>query len=250
MNKVNMKIIKLVLFCILLPIFFQVQQVNATSGYPYESSRKGLADSWGFITKNCTSYVAWKVNQSGTTFNNWLEKGRFGNAHNWDDNAKKIGMKVSTTPAVNSIAVWEINKGGAGGYGHVAWVEKVNSDGTIEISEYNWNGGDGKYNYRRVAKANLPSAYIYVKASKATVTEVTQTAPVSNTTVNSGGTSTITSSTSFPMPANSTGCSAATVTISSRTISANQKYSCQTNLVRVKPDSKFLKWSEVRLKGS
>jgi surface antigen len=43
---------------------------------------------------------------------------------------------------------WEANSGGAGTAGHVAWVERINSNNTVFLSEWNWNYGDGLYNER------------------------------------------------------------------------------------------------------
>ena len=42
---------------------------------------------------------------------------------------------VNSTPAPNSIAIWPASYPGS--YGHVAWVESVNSNGSINITEYN-----------------------------------------------------------------------------------------------------------------
>ena len=64
-------------------------------------------------------------------------------SHGWDggtwaDRATQAGFVVDTTPAVGSIAVWDRNRGGALQWGHVAYVERVNADGTFMVSEYNW----------------------------------------------------------------------------------------------------------------
>ena len=52
----------------------------------------------------------------------------------WASSAQRYsGIWVDNTPAANTVAV-----SGYGGYGHVMWVESVNPDGTLNISEYNW----------------------------------------------------------------------------------------------------------------
>jgi surface antigen len=70
--------------------------------------------AWG----NCTwwSYAMRKWADSPIP-NNW------GNANTWDDNARAQGYVVNHTPAVG--AIFQTDAGG-GGYGHVAYVIKVN----------------------------------------------------------------------------------------------------------------------------
>lgn len=56
----------------------------------------------------------------------------------WLNRATQEGLTVNKTPAVGCVAVWgnvdNINKG------HVAFVYKVNADGTIYTAESEWNG--------------------------------------------------------------------------------------------------------------
>lgn len=100
-----------------------------------------LIDSWGMYNRECVSYTAWKVAASGRYMPYW---GGIGNANQWDDNARAMGIPVDTHPQPGDVAVahW-------GYYGHVMYVESVNSDGTINISQYNYlanpNMGWGQY---------------------------------------------------------------------------------------------------------
>jgi surface antigen len=66
-----------------------------------------------------------------------------GNAYQWAYGARASGWVVSATPKVPSIIVLQPGVQGAGGYGHVAIVERINSDGSVYASNYNWyaNGG-------------------------------------------------------------------------------------------------------------
>jgi surface antigen len=98
-------------------------------------------DPWLFYKRNCTSYVAWKINEAGKTFSNGTGGGQFGNAENWDDNAQAIGWTVSATPRVRSVGV---KNGPGSSLGHVAWVEKVNASGTVKRVRVQLR------NYRRV----------------------------------------------------------------------------------------------------
>ena len=49
----------------------------------------------------------------------------------------------------------------AGGYGHVAYVENVNSDGSVEVSEMNYNGGPFSVSERTIS-AGEASSYNYI----------------------------------------------------------------------------------------
>ena len=56
---------------------------------------------------------------------------QWGDAKNWDNVAKQIGITVDENPAVGSVA--QTDQGGAG---HVAYVTGVQGD-TISIEDYN-----------------------------------------------------------------------------------------------------------------
>ncbi len=66
----------------------------------------------------------------------------FGNAQSWGVSASALGYWVDNTPRhVGDIVVFSPGQQGADSYyGHVAIVEKVNEDGSIEISESNVEG--------------------------------------------------------------------------------------------------------------
>jgi surface antigen len=139
-----------------------------TSQYPYGNARIAnctatcYPDEWGFCKKNCTSYIAWKINSTGgsNSFTNRMNGGKWGNAYNWDDNASRLGITVNNTPSVGAIAQWN-EKEVAGGLGHVAYVEKVNSDGTVNVSEYNFSN---KCGYGERSNKRAPR-YIHINPS-------------------------------------------------------------------------------------
>ncbi|HSW66078.1 MAG TPA: CHAP domain-containing protein [Bacillota bacterium] len=91
-------------------------------------------DQWGYEFRNCTSYVAWKESQWGVADNKLTG---LHNGGQWYDYAPS--SERSTTPRAGDAAVVPGNPG------HVAFVESVNSDGSITVSEYNHdthgNGG-------------------------------------------------------------------------------------------------------------
>ncbi len=109
---------------------------GGTGSYPWANAPwpNSISDPWGMYKRQCVSYTAWKVSNSGRYMPYW---GGRGNAKQWDDNARAAGIPVDTNPRVGDVAV-----SNAGTYGHVMYVEAVHSDGTISISQYNanWTG--------------------------------------------------------------------------------------------------------------
>ena len=80
----------------------------------------------GYVCQ-CTSYAGWKVKERyGIIISAW------GNAKNWGNTASRYGYRVDHIPEAGSVAYST-----SGPYGHVMWVESVNSNGTINLSEYN-----------------------------------------------------------------------------------------------------------------
>jgi surface antigen len=138
----------------------------ATGGYPYADAvcsvrpqgdgscssstwtlNGSSADPRGYVYRNCTSYVAWKLGQGGYT----MPRGA-GNANNWDDFFRARRVAVNGTPAVGAIAQTD-----AGDFGHVAYVEAV-GNGTVTVSEYNVPFPYGTY-HTRIVTAN---SFVYV----------------------------------------------------------------------------------------
>jgi len=118
-------------------------------------------DEWGFCIKNCTSFVAWRMNRDfgNGLFFNGMRGGRWSNAANWDDNAKNLGILVDDNPIPGAIAQW--NEGEIGGCcGHVAYVEAVDKEaGKITISEYNYD--PCSYGERTLELKDIPR-YIHI----------------------------------------------------------------------------------------
>lgn len=121
---------------------------NCGGGYPgwlCNAPMDSIIDPWGMYNRECVSYTAYKVHadylagRNGRDMPYW---GGRGNANQWDDNARAMGLRVDRTPEPGAIAV-----SNAGYYGHVMYVESVNDDGTFNISQYNaaW---DGRYSTR------------------------------------------------------------------------------------------------------
>jgi len=112
------------------------------SGLPDDQVYK--ADQWKFYKCECTSYVTWKLNQDGIDFKNHYKGVRFSNAKNWKNAAQNVSIPVSDIPRIGDVAWWD-SSGKYLKHGHVAYVESVNADGSVNISEYNEKGA---HNFR------------------------------------------------------------------------------------------------------
>jgi surface antigen len=76
----------------------------------------------------------------------------YGNAgYNWVSAAQAEGKSTGSTPQPGAVAVTD---------GHVAYVEKVNSDGSYVVSEMGWNYQAGNYNQRTVQPGSF-GGFIY-----------------------------------------------------------------------------------------
>jgi surface antigen/peptidoglycan hydrolase CwlO-like protein len=136
-------------------------------GYPWEAGCWVDANAWshggvggngtdalGYGCRQCVSYTAWKVGQRTGNFPSY-----WGNANQWPGSARASGYDTGSTPRVNSVGVIS-----AGAYGHVVWIEAVNGDGTVDVSQYNYYnaGGPGWGNYSKMrVNASTYDTYIY-----------------------------------------------------------------------------------------
>ncbi len=101
----------------------------------------------------CTYYAFERRQQLGKPVgSNW------GNAHNWANAARSQGYSVTNSPSVGAIMVFSQGQGGASSYyGHVAIVESVNGDGSINISEWNWTHGPWNKTVRTISASSVNS---------------------------------------------------------------------------------------------
>ncbi len=95
----------------------------------------GAGGAYRFAYGNCTYWANMRYHQLTGYWVPWL-----GNAWQWSYGASASGWIVSSTPHVPSIIVLQPYVEGASGYGHVAIVEQINSDGSVLTSNYNWAG--------------------------------------------------------------------------------------------------------------
>lgn len=93
-----------------------------------------LYDQYGYAYENCTSY-----NAIQTEFDMGLSVLLLGGAASWPLIARLRKLPVDGIPRLWSYACFAPNTHGAGPKGHVGLVQGVNSDGTFNISEYNFD---------------------------------------------------------------------------------------------------------------
>lgn len=102
----------------------------------------------GYGYRNCTDWVSYRIRSSGR-----FVPGGLGNANTWDDRAPDFGYGTGSTPKAGAAAV-----SNSGFYGHVMYVEAVNGNGTITISDYN-RAGTGKYSTSTISASGLVFVY-------------------------------------------------------------------------------------------
>lgn len=120
--------------------------------YPYKDGAIDVPDPWNLLTRECVSFVAWRINQQM----GWKEgAGEYpftmakmgmagqGNAVNWKEGLARKGYVTDKNPTPGSIAWWgaNVNYGAVrtGDAGHVGIVLGVNPDGKVRIEQYNFD---------------------------------------------------------------------------------------------------------------
>ena len=101
-----------------------------------------------YTSGQCTYYVFDRV--GGKIGSTW------GNASNWASAAASSGYTVNNTPKAGAIMQTT-----QGYYGHVAYVEGVNSNGSVRVSEMNYGHGAGVVTSRTIS-ANQAGSYNFI----------------------------------------------------------------------------------------
>lgn len=142
---------------------------NKYYGYPYPAAPqctfgayKCVPDNWSFDQGQCTSWVAYRLNEMNhLAFNDSFRGVKWGNAGAWGGVARSLHFAVNGTPAVGSVA-WYAPASGLLKYGHVAYVEKVNSPTSVVISEMNYDGRNGFAVHTITTSSGWPSGFIHL----------------------------------------------------------------------------------------
>ena len=117
------------------PELYRGSAYTGANTYPWQGDCPEKQDYYGTVWNGyyiggyvceCVSYAGWKAYEAYGVVLAW------GNAYNWDDRARAAGYTVNRTPAAGTIGQVD-----GGAYGHVFWVESVNGDGSINVTEYN-----------------------------------------------------------------------------------------------------------------
>ena len=121
------------------------ESFNSDSSGTLLSGRGGTGHSFPY--GYCTWYVSQRV------YVPWD-----GNAGTWIYHAKSAGYSTGRTPRPGAIMV-----AAESSYGHVAYVEKVNGDGTFDVSEMNYDAW-AKKDFRTVSSSDpLIRGFIYTR---------------------------------------------------------------------------------------
>ena len=114
----------------------QTSSYTTSGGFPAVDPSYRAAINGGYFGQ-CTYYVFNRLAQVGTP----IGYSMMGNAAEWPSYARSYGYSVSNTPSAGSAIVFQQGLAGADPtYGHVAFVEAVNADGSVYISEMNVRG--------------------------------------------------------------------------------------------------------------
>ena len=109
---------------------------TAGGGFPAVDPSFRASLNGGYFGQ-CTYYVFNRMAQVGTPIGHSM----MGNAAEWPSYARSYGYSVSHSPSAGSAIVFQQGLAGADPtYGHVAFVEAVNADGSLYISEMNVRG--------------------------------------------------------------------------------------------------------------
>ncbi|MDE2716876.1 MAG: CHAP domain-containing protein, partial [Chloroflexota bacterium] len=157
-------------------------RTRLSTSYPTVTDCWGRDPDWdGYQLGQCTSYVAWRLRENGVGendhayagkygfYNQWraapcaaidrAQVARWGHARQWDDCAERIGIRVDKSPAPGSVLVRNdtaLDSETGQFFGHLAYVEATNPDGSIIISDGNYNGRCGIRTSRTVEKGTGP----------------------------------------------------------------------------------------------
>lgn len=97
-----------------------------------DAPTNSLVDNWGYRNRICASYVAYKIWE---TFN--INAVNWGDGYGWVAQAKAHGYTVNNTPSAHAVIVYLYAPG------HVQWIDHMNKDGTVHITQY--DGSTGNY---------------------------------------------------------------------------------------------------------
>ncbi len=142
-----------------LPIYERPEHVSPRISFYYSYSgsaysRQAILDTWyayglggNYVAGQCTQW-AWHKRQD--------LPGNLGNANTWAARAAAQGFRVDHIPEPGAIFQTSV-----GYYGHVGYVESVNFDGSITVTEMNYNYRSFQV-IRAIIPANAVEGFFYI----------------------------------------------------------------------------------------
>jgi surface antigen len=119
--------------------------------------------------ENCTNYAAYvESHVYGVPTPGY----HLGDADQWADDAAANGVAVDSTPSAGAVATWEAGVPQMSGYGHVAVVEDVATDGSyIDVSQSGMGTADDGFNWERIYTTGnswepWPTSFIHFSATR------------------------------------------------------------------------------------
>ena len=107
-----------------------------------------------YYYRECVDFVAWRLNRdAGVTSAPWKwtwSNLASGSAYAWADAWAAKGWPTSSEPVIGAVAWFP--------YNHVAYVQSINADGSVNIEEYNQNS-DHSYHRRTIPAGS--ALYLY-----------------------------------------------------------------------------------------
>jgi len=133
---------------------------KAKNDYPWPNAPVNGLSPLRYSYRDCVDFVAWRINRdAGVTKAPWkytwanLRKTN-GNAIGWKHDWELAGRATGITPVPGAIAWFGSS---AGAYGHVAYVQSVDTTNkTVHLEEYNW-GANQAYHTRTIKWSSVDS---------------------------------------------------------------------------------------------
>jgi hypothetical protein len=116
-----------------------------------------LGYAYSYTAGECTAFIA--------DIDPWIPPD-LGDAKNWLVNAAQRGLQTGNTPIAGAVAVLQPGAFGLNisPSGHVASVDSVNSDGTVTVTDMNWNFQPFKVTTHNIPQSSI-AGYIYPPGS-------------------------------------------------------------------------------------
>lgn len=124
---------------------------SSSGGYSY-AIKGSPTDAKANVLANCVGYANGRFAEiiHELTGYNGIQYQLVCNAENFIEKAKNYGLTISSKPTLGGIMVWQKGSLASGdGAGHVAVVERINSDGSIYLSESGWGASKPFWNSTR-----------------------------------------------------------------------------------------------------